>query len=606
MVHRRHVLKSGIALGASGLAGVAALAGSGSAQSAEPLIVNDFDAARFPGENALGERATVYGFEESEVTAAGLRLAYDDRGFLASRVSRDVSDYDTLQLLVSGRSGGEESDVQIEIGGVEGLLADLTDDEIGRSYSVVSIDLASMGVDRSSVDDVRLNFWQGGSGTVEIRTIGFGDVTGTGTGTTPTPGTPTPSDPEKWPWEVEAGIEKEPEETIPVEEVTADTTLSELCPTFDDRSVHMYVPRAWTDFAPGSATDPGDVDITETPLSDAEKAGLYEVDLDAVQSGIRTGEVTLGEMGTQALDHVTTYLEAGLPYHATAKLLPRIALLPDEPEPLSIHEAGNREEAWDETAGPQAATNDPDRLVQREWPTDAVTYQPDEKYERDRAHDQIKHEADDLWTEKSFLDDDVLRADEHPLLETIESGEHPVTGEDISGGFTSNAPMEAQARVHEVSGGQWYQILQFRNTSEIPYYVDAAVAWWVGPSGLADLRNGHYDNAQRPGPGLGHPQRDIIEVVYDEERSLSAYAVRLCMHDEPYHMRTAFPNQYWSIEQGVPAEDPLGGGERFASSQERQALVDLMWETLHVAVETNLDRNRDLVDALELRNRVTN
>jgi len=165
--------------------------------------------------------------------------------------------------------------------------------------------------------------------------------------------------------------------------------------------------------------------------------------------------------------------------------------------------------------------------------------------------------------------------------------------------------MQATTKLHEENSGFWYQVIQFKNTSTIPYYLDCAMIWWVGPSGLSfDLRNGHYNNEQRPGRGYGHPQRDIIEVVYNQTQKLSVYSIRLSFHDEPYNMRTAYPNQYWSLEVGTPAF--LNGQARYTTSAERQALMDLMLNTLHVELETNLDRNIELFDALKMRNRVSN
>jgi hypothetical protein len=119
------------------------------------------------------------------------------------------------------------------------------------------------------------------------------------------------------------------------------------------------------------------------------------------------------------------------------------------------------------------------------------------------------------------------------------------------------------------------------------------------------LADGHYNNEQRPDPSLGHPQRDVIEVVSDEEQGLSAYAIRLCFHDQPYNMRTAYPNQMWGLEQGLPSTGP-DGNERFTSAEERQELVDIMLDTLHVELETNLDRNQSIIDEFDLRNRVSN
>ncbi|WP_226022080.1 hypothetical protein [Halomicrobium salinisoli] len=601
-MRRRTIIKGGFALGTGGLAGLTGSSLAGAQDSSpEPLVVQDFEDSG--DQNSLDHDWTTAALDGAEVEDGALSLAYDEAGFFATRVHEDVSDYQYLVLSMRGASGDEQSGVQLEVGGTEGQLASLTEEPIATEFSEVAVDLDAMGVDRSSVDDVRLNFWQGESGTVEVDWIAFAatpfpEVGDDGGESTPPP---TETDPEAWPWEVEAGNEKEPEDVLPASEITADTTLAELCPTFDSDDAHMHVPRDFLDYLPDKGSVDGEIDVTEESVDDSTKAGMYDVDVEAIQNKVNSGELTMGELGTQALDHVQTYIEEGFPYHATAKLLPRLMLLPDETEKLTYHKTND---PWDQTAGPATPGNDPDQLIQQEWPTDARTYQADEKYERDRAHDQPDH-VDTDWTFSSLLSDDIYYDEDHPLVETIRNNEHPVTGEDLGEGFTANAPMEASVRMHNENSNYWYQVLNFKNTQAVPYYVDAAVIWWVGPMALSDLRNGHYNNPHRPNPGKGHPQRDIIEVVYDEERQLSAYAVRIAQHDEPYNMRTAYPNQRWGLEQGLPSTGP-DGNERFTSAEERQELVDIMLDTLHVELETNLDRNQSIIEAFDLRNRVSN
>ncbi len=580
-MRRRTIIKGGFALGTGGIAGLAGSSLAGAQDtSPDPLVVQDFEES---GEqNSLDHGWTTAALESAEVADGTLSLEYDEAGFYATRVHEDVSDYQYLVLSMRGTSGGEESGIQLEVGGTEGLLGYLTQEPIATGFSEVAVDLESMGVDRSAVGDVRLNFWKGESGAIEVDWIAFAaspfPEIGDDDGWTP-PTTTEPDDPEARPWELEAGNEKEPEDVPAPSEITADTTLAELCPTYNSDDAHLYVPRDFLDYLPDKGSVDGDIDITEESPSDSVKAAMY--DIEAIQDKVNSGELTMGELGTQALDHVKTYAEEGFPYHATAKLLPRLMLLPDETEKLTYHKKNN---PWDQTAGPATPGNDPDQLIQHEWPTDARSYQPEEVYERDRAHDQPQH-VDTDWTFSSLLSDDIYYDEDHPLLQTIRNNEHPVTGEDLGEGFTANAPMEATVRMHVENSNYWYQVLKFKNTQAVPYYVDAAVIWWVGPMGLSDLRNGHYDNPHRPNPGKGHPQRDIIEVVYDEDRSLSAYAVRIAQHDEPYNMRTAYPNQQWALEQGLPATDPVTGDERFTSDEERQELVDTMLDTLHVELE---------------------
>jgi len=37
-------------------------------------------------------------------------------------------------------------------------------------------------------------------------------------------------------------------------------------------------------------------------------------------------------------------------------------------------------------------------------------------------------------------------------------------------GFTANAPMAAEARMHENSGSYWNQYIVLENTSDVPYF----------------------------------------------------------------------------------------------------------------------------------------
>ncbi|AWB27252.1 hypothetical protein [Halococcoides cellulosivorans] len=598
-VSRRRLLKGAGAALAGGVA-----IGSVLGAPEDTLVVDSFDGETPLETNDLDNWSTAVGFESATVSNAVLSLEYDDGGFYATRVERDVTAHSHLVVGMRAANGADASDVQVEIGGQEAALAEVADDAVSMSFDRVAIDLAAMGVDRSNVDDVRVNCWQGGSGTLELAWIAFAPTAdpdialpGEATPGTTTEGTP---DTDKHPWEVEAGNEKEPTDTIPVADIDEGTTLAELCSTYDSDDAHLYVPRSTTDYLPSAAESaPSSVDWASTNLSDGEKAALFDVDLATVRSEIGSGQVTLGDMGTQTTDHVRRWIDAGLPYHAAAKLLGRAMFLPDETVNLPYHKSGN---AWMETAGPATPANDPETFVQEEWPTDARTYIPDEKYERDRAHDQPKHV--DGWT-NGTPGEEVYADEDHPLRVAIETNTHPVTGEDLGGGFTANAPMEASVKMHQ-QDGYLYQVIDFLNTQDAPYYLDAAVIWWVGPAGLSTLRNGHYNNPHRPGAGRGHPQRDIIEVIYDRERSLSAYAVRIAQHDEPYHMRTAYPDQPWGLEQGVPADDPINGGARFQSSEERQDLFDTMLSTLHVELESDMDRNQPLIEALDLRNRVSN
>jgi hypothetical protein len=93
----------------------------------------------------------------------------------------------------------------------------------------------------------------------------------------------------------------------------------------------------------------------------------------------------------------------------------------------------------------------------------------------------------------------------------------------------------------------------------------------------------------------------VIEVIHPDHEGLSAYAVRLAFHDEPYHMRTIYPGQQVAMEIGTPAHE-----DRWTSASARQDLVDTMLDSLHVELETNLNRNDPLIDEIDLTYRVPN
>ena len=83
-----------------------------------------------------------------------------------------MTGYDAIVLRIRGATGGEESEVLFRMGGVEGLLSELSSDSVGTSYGDVAIDMAAAGVDRTSSSlSLRLNCWQGGSSTLEIEEI---------------------------------------------------------------------------------------------------------------------------------------------------------------------------------------------------------------------------------------------------------------------------------------------------------------------------------------------------------------------------------------------------------------------------------------------------
>ncbi|WEL18315.1 hypothetical protein SVXHr_2160 [Halorhabdus sp. SVX81] len=612
MVKRRTVLKGSIALGSLGLAT------SVLGQEHSPLVVHSFDGGTYPGSNDLGNWADAGSFANGsgsgEVEDGALRLEYDNAGWFGSNVSQSIDDYQYLTLRIRGDEGGEQSDFMLKIGGASDLLENLTDDSIGTDYSTVSIDLESVGADLASPQAVRFNFWQGASGAVEIDRIAVttdpdDDGSETPTETPEDTPTETPADtptetPEDTPTETEPDDDdgeptwdvpfpdRPPEpDTLP-SDITGSTTVAELYEHFDDP---YYVPRDFTDYLPGETSSTGQA------WTDAEKAEEFNYDVEAVQNNISDGSLTLDQLGTQALPYVQQLADNDFPAHATVKLLPRLALLPDETEDPGTHD--DPDNVWDETAGPTQATNGPDQFIQDRWPTDARTYQPDEVRVRDRVHDQPEYDDSREWGSSADLPEDVVNNPDNPIHEMVADKVDPRTGESLGGdGFTANAPMEASVEIHENGGGYWNQYIVLKNTSEVPYFQDGMVITWLGPSGdAANLADGHWNNPHRPSQSLGHPQRDVIEVNHPDYEGMSAYAVRCANHDEPYHMRTIYPNQQVAMEIGTPANP-----EQWSSSSARQDLVDTMLDSLHVELETNLSRNDRLIDAIDLKYRVPN
>lgn len=391
----------------------------------------------------------------------------------------------------------------------------------------------------------------------------------------------------------------------PGEEVSPDTSIAAFLPSYEER----YIPDIFLDFMVGEGGSPRP-DEPVGNLTDADKAARYDVEIDAIRNNVTDGSLTFGSLGTQALAWVNQFMAEGFSNHASAQLLPRLMLLPDVTESPTFQGPG-RSVAWEQTGGPVAASNDPAQFYQKEWPTDARGEKDAQVRKRDRVY--FQGQESDEWTSKGNLPDSILKNYDNQLLDTIQDNVHPVTGDSLGGNsFTANAPMEARAEIHS-DGWYGYQVMMFKNISLLPYHLDAAVVWWIGPSNYGKTMSaGHYNNEQRPPGGHGHPQRDIIEVMLDDPHmpteyagtdvDLSAFAIRLAFHDSPYNMRTAYPNQWWSLE--VSTGNDLNG--RHQGREERQKLLDLMIDTAHVELETDMDLNDDVVDAIELKNRMGN
>ncbi|WP_415380362.1 endo-1,4-beta-xylanase [Halosimplex sp. TS25] len=146
-------------------------------ESDDALVVHEFDGDAYPGSNDLGNWAGAGSFANGDGSGAvadgALRLEYDNAGWFASNVGQSVADRPVLHLRVRGDAGGEESQFRLKVGGVDDLLANLTDDAVGTEWSTVSVDLAANGADLDQPNSVRFNFWEGHAGAVDIDRIAF-------------------------------------------------------------------------------------------------------------------------------------------------------------------------------------------------------------------------------------------------------------------------------------------------------------------------------------------------------------------------------------------------------------------------------------------------
>lgn len=391
-------------------------------------------------------------------------------------------------------------------------------------------------------------------------------------------------------------------------DLTPATTLGALCPNWSTQLLW----RTFSEYPPNVAGGghEGSSDVV-VKLSDSQKATLTGYNFAAISAKMNPTDfptITMSQLGTQAITWAKAYLAGGIGNDVVCQLLPRLALLGGTTEDLQWTKTSQF--TLPQKAGPVDAAA-PAAPPAQFWGPDARDYQPAEKAQRDRCHDQpyIGADTGSGWS-FSGTPTDRLNDTTNPILAAIRNRTNPVTGAPLGGtGFTANAPMRAWAEIHptDAAAGFMYQALKFQNTGTLPYHLNCAVIWFVGPSSLArgPLMNGHYDNNQRPTSGLGHPQRDIIEVVYDAAQKLSAYVVRIDFHDEPVNMRVAYPGQFWGLETSLPGW--VDGQQVLTAPADRQAAVDTMLRTLHVEVETAADpTNMALLNKLKLRNRVTN
>ncbi|EMA46581.1 PKD domain-containing protein [Halobiforma nitratireducens] len=366
-------------------------------------------------------------------------------------------------------------------------------------------------------------------------------------------------------------------------DVTADTTLEEFFSAYD------------TDFNPVE-TEGGVPGLLQAELH--EDASEFGADLEAIESNAADGSMELGALGDRGLELVKRFDADGVARETTARLMPWLAGLAEETEPIPFNDGGGRDGGLTADAGPVSATNDPPTLVQDAWPSGE---QFDDVYQQSERSD---------WS--SGVSQSQHTNTENPIIDATTNKEHPLTGESLGEGFTANAPLEATAELHG-EGWLFDMALVFENVTDVPLLVDGAVIWWVGPSkGGTGLDQFSYDNAQRKNFSVGHPQRDVIEVALPDaakpgpfegtDAPLSAYGVRMAQHNNPYLYRTLYPNQQFSMTYGN-----VTGPSQYDWPYDD--LLEVMLETCHVEFREELDdieRNTELVDTLDMKNRYGN
>ncbi|RRJ31805.1 cellulase family glycosylhydrolase [Halocatena pleomorpha] len=138
----------------------------------DDLLINDYDGSpAWPDSNDLGNWTGAGGFESIGVTDGTLRVDYDGSGWYGTQLSQDITEYPILRMKVVGDNGGEHRDIQLDFGGVLGMLNQLTDDTIETTPTIVSVDLAAAGVDLASPGQLNLKFYNGGNSAIEIEEL---------------------------------------------------------------------------------------------------------------------------------------------------------------------------------------------------------------------------------------------------------------------------------------------------------------------------------------------------------------------------------------------------------------------------------------------------
>lgn len=158
------------------------------------LLVDDFDGTPAWSDtksNDLGERISSSNFANGNgsgiVQDGALELQYQNSAWFETNIGRNLSETNKLVLRMKGAVGGEESDINLQMGGVMKTLQAFSGDTVTTSYKDIVIDLT-----KHSEIDLTVPIWAiaisltwGKTGTIYIDEIYFTDKYGSD----PDPGT---------------------------------------------------------------------------------------------------------------------------------------------------------------------------------------------------------------------------------------------------------------------------------------------------------------------------------------------------------------------------------------------------------------------------------
>ena len=147
------------------------------ASTTTQLMLDDFNDSN-TGINAFGLWTGANGFVNGSGQQINGALVFDyaDDGYFGSSINRSLSSFSTLALRLRGANGGEQNHFHLQLGGVDKAFASLTSSAISSSYQTIRIPFSAFGSAFNSgatVDALRLSFWFGYSGRIEIDSIWF-------------------------------------------------------------------------------------------------------------------------------------------------------------------------------------------------------------------------------------------------------------------------------------------------------------------------------------------------------------------------------------------------------------------------------------------------